>query len=370
MTYLITDSRAIAIKELKQLMRDPVSLALTFLFPIIVFGIFILLFTFPPSAYNIPVVIADLDDSTLSKSLINELSSSKVIQLIEVTPMESRALGLVESSDATVAVVIPIGFSNLVASGNAFIELAADNSRQNSATLAQAEVDRMIQNLAQSSDQKFGSPITAIQVIDRPISGRPSTHDYVLPGLLGIIIILGSFDDAVNAISRERERGTFPRLALTPVNVLSIFAGKMLTTVLLTVLRTSLMLVIFVFMGLTIKGNALLVYLTTCLIAVFTLGFGLTFSSRIKSSATLTVLEIALTFPLLQLAGATRSPEILASSGRMISRLLPWTYGNEALRRIIYLGFGWPAVTQDLLILLFSSLALLPVASVLFKRSI
>ncbi len=225
------------------------------------------------------------------------------------------------------------------------------------------------QDLLSTAGAQFGLKSASVQVIVRPISGRPPTGDPILPGFLGLITILGAFDDIVNAISRERERGTFPRLLLSPVNIFAIYSGKMFSTVLLTALRTTLMLVIFVMMGLTIHGNVLLIYVTTALIAVFTLSFGLVMSSRIRGSSTLTVLEIAMTFPLFGLAGTTQSPELLASGGRAIARSLPWTYGNEALRRVIYLGLGFNAIAGDLLILFVSSLVLLPIAVILSKRT-
>jgi ABC-2 type transport system permease protein len=184
-----------------------------------------------------------------------------------------------------------------------------------------------------------------------------------------MIAILGAFDDIINAISRERERGTFPRLVLTPVHTISIYTGKMLATILLTIVRTSLMLAIFALMGLVIRGSISLVYLTTSLIAMFTLSVGLIVSSGIHSSSTLTVLEIALTLPLFELTGIFESPELLASGGRAIARLLPWTYGNEALRRVMYLGLGFDAIAADLLILFLTSLALLPLATIVSRRT-
>ena len=129
------------------------------------------------------------------------------------------------------------------------------------------------------------------------------------------------------------------------------------------------MLMIFAWGGLIVRGSLLLVYLTTSAVAVFTLSLGLVLSSRLRSSATLTVLEIAITFPLFQLSGAIQSPELLASGGRTIARLLPWTYGNEALRRVIYLGLGLNAIAGDLIVLLVSSVLLLPVAIILSQRT-
>ena len=149
----------------------------------------------------------------------------------------------------------------------------------------------------------------------------------------------------------------------------AIYSGKMVATVVLTILRTALMLIIFRLDGLVIRGNLPLIFLTTTLIAIFTLSLGLVMSSRIRSSATLTVLEIAMTFPLFSLAGTTQSPLLLAPGGAAIAYSLPWTYGNDALRRIIYLGLGMNAIGGDLLILLVSSVILMPVAILLSKRT-
>jgi ABC-2 type transport system permease protein len=130
------------------------------------------------------------------------------------------------------------------------------------------------------------------------------------------------------------------------------------------------MLVIFTLTGLVVRGNVFFVYLTTTLIAVFTMSLGLLLSTKIRSSSTLTVLEIAITFPLFQLAGAIQAPELLASGGRAIAQILPWTYGNDALRRVIYLGVGLNAIATDLVILFLSSLVLLPIATLVSKRTI
>jgi len=367
---LIRDSVAISIKEIKQLGRDPVSLILTFMFPILLVGIFIIVVAaFSAPSYNIPVAVADLDGSPASKILVDKMSTSSVIRVIQLVPTQEQAFHQVETGELMGAVVIPKGFGDALPRGQAFIIIQTDNSKITAPTLIQASVNSEAQDLLSSAGAQFGVKSASVQVIFRPISGRPPSGDPILPGFLGLITILGAFDDIVNAISRERERGTFPRLLLSPVNIFAIYSGKMFATVLLTALRTTLMLAIFVLMGLVIHGNVLLIYLTTALIAVFTLSFGLVISSRIRSSSTLTVLEIAMTFPLFGLAGTTQSPELLASGGRAIARSLPWTYGNEALRRIIYLGLGFNAIAGDLLILLLSSVVLMPIAIVLSKRT-
>ena len=375
MKSFVRDTVAITGKELKQLRRDPVSLILTIIFPILLIGIFIVIVSaFRATSHNVPVVVADLDGTPASNAMIGELTRSRFIHVTQLVQTEDQAYQAVANAQVIGAIIIPQGFGAALASGNAFVIVSTDNSKLTSSTFVASAVNQGAQDLVNIATLgeggiNFKLKIAPIEVITRPISGRPPTGDPILPGFLGMIAILGGFDDIVNAISRERERGTFPRLTLSPVSLFAVYSGKMFATVVLTILRTTLMLIIFSLYGLVIRGNLILIFLTTILIAIFTLSLGLTMSTRIRGSATLTVLEIAMTFPLFTLAGTTNSPLLLAPRGMAIADSLPWTYGNDALRRLIYLGAGLNAVAGDLLILFISSLVLMPIAILLSKRT-
>lgn len=371
----VRDTVAITTKELKQLRRDPVSMVLTVMFPIILIGIFIVIVAaFSATTHNVPVVVADLDGTPASNAMINELTRSRFIHVTQLVQTEDQAYQAVDNAQAVGAIIIPQGFGNALLAGDAFVIVSTDNSKLTSSQFVIGSVNQGAQDLVNQVTSgeggiNFGLKIAPIEVITRPLTGRPPSGDPILPGFLGLIAILGGFDDIVNAINRERERGTFPRLTLSPVSLFAVYSGKMSATIVLTILRTALMLVIFSLYGLVIHGNLILIFLTTVLIAIFTFSMGLTISTRIRSSTTLTVLEIAMTFPLFALAGTVNSPLLLAPGGRAIANILPWTYGNDALRRLVYLGAGLNAVGGDLLILLISSLILMPIAILLSKRT-
>jgi len=375
MIRFIHHTSAITVKELKQLRRDPVSLVLTVMFPILLIGIFIVIASaFRAPSHNVAVVVVDLDESPASKAILDKMTTSRFIHVTRFVQTEEQAYQAVNNAQAVGAVIIPRGFGDDLALGHAFIVVQTDNSKLTSSAFVVAAVNQGASNLLTEirlgeTGASLGAKLASVEVITRPISGRPPSGDTILPGFLGMIAILGAFDDIVNAISRERERGTFPRLSLSPVSLFAVYTGKMFATVVLTVLRTALMLVIFTLDGIVIRGNLLLIFLTTILIAIFTLSLGLAISARIRGSATLTVLEIAMTFPLFSLAGTTNSPLLLAPGGRSIAASLPWTYGNDALRRIIYLGTGLNVIASDLLVLFVSSLVLMPVALILSKRT-
>jgi ABC-2 type transport system permease protein len=374
MMNFVRDTMAITGKELKQLRRDPVSLILTVMFPILLIGIFIVIVSaFRATTHNVPIVVADLDGTPASSALLDQLTKSRFVHVTEFVQTENQAYQAVANGQVIGAIVIPQGFGAALAKGNAFVIVSTDNSKLTSSQFVSTAVSQGAQALVTQATRQggvsFGLKLAPVEVIVRPLSGRPPSGDPILPGFLGMIAILGGFDDIVNAISRERERGTFPRLVLSPVSLFAVYSGKMSATVVLTILRTALMLVIFSLYGLVIRGSLILIFLTTILIAIFTLSLGLVISARIRGSATLTVLEIAMTFPLFTLAGTTNSPLLLAPGGTAIADSLPWTYGNDALRRLIYLGAGFNAVAGDLAILLISSLFLLPIAIMMSKRT-
>lgn len=371
MSRLFRDTTAVSFKELRQLFRDPLSLALTIMFPILLIQLFVVIVTaFSAPSYNIPVVVSDLDASRVSKVLVDRLAGSPIVRVTGFLQTQDQALRAVELGRATGAVVIPKGFGNALLNNRpAFIVLQTDNSKITASILVENAVSGSLQGLLGAAGASVGVGTSTVEIILRPISGRPPSGDTFLPGMLGMITILGAFDDIVNAIARERERGTFPRLVLTPASIFSIYGGKISATVVLNAIRTTLTLVIFALTGLVVRGSVVLVYLITTLMTVFTMSLGLLLSTKIHSSSTLTVLEIAITFPLFQLSGAVQAPEILAPGGRALARMLPWTYGNDALRRVIYLGVGFDAIAFSILILAISSLILLPVATLLSKRT-
>ncbi len=142
MNPLARDTAAVTAKELRQLFRDPLSLALTIMFPILLIQLFVVIVTaFSAPSYNIAVVVSDLDGSSVSKTLIDRLTSSHMIQVTQFLQTEEQALHAVESGAATGAVIIPRGFGDALLNNRlAFIVLQTDNSKITSSSLVQAAV--------------------------------------------------------------------------------------------------------------------------------------------------------------------------------------------------------------------------------------
>jgi ABC-2 type transport system permease protein len=188
---------------------------------------------------------------------------------------------------------------------------------------------------------------------------------------MGIALVFGCFDDAAGSMARERERGTFSRLLLTPINRLSIFLGKTISSMILTLVRTSLLLLfLFYYLNVSIEGSLVLVFLIALLIDTTTVALGFAISSRAKSTRSVVIAQIAIMIPLIFLTGVLRPPEAMPEYARGLVNAIPYTYANDAFRRVVNLGQGIQFILGDIAVLLAATIILFAIAATIMKRSI
>ncbi len=186
----VSDTAAITTKELKQLRRDPVSLILTVMFPIILIGIFIVIVAaFSATTHNVPVVVADLDGTPASNAMLNELTRSRFIHVTQLVQTEDQAYQAVNNAQAVGAIIIPQGFGNALLAGDAFVIVSTDNSKLTSSQFVVGAVNQGAQDLVNQVTSgeggiNFGLKIAPIEVITRTMTGRPPSGDPILPGFL------------------------------------------------------------------------------------------------------------------------------------------------------------------------------------------
>lgn len=378
MKRILIDAWVLARKEIRQLYRDPAALALTFIVPVLMVGAlgFAVIGTYGGTdQVSTAFVLVDEDQTPLSISFRETLRRVPELKTMLTSATRQQAEKLVESGRAPGAVVIPAGFAHhLLTQKSAFVIVFTDNSKHSSPGVVQGAVSKAILQFGvelSANGTNWSNGRFAISVETRTLTGREPGGWATMPGLLALAIILSSFDDVVIAISRERERGTLTRLGLTPINLIALYAGKTISTVILTVARTTEMLLVFVFLlGISIVGNLALVYLVTIMIGISTLTLGFALSTKLRGETTITIVEIIATFPLFALTGILFPIEMMAEDGQRIAWFLPWTYGVDALRRVIALGQGLFDIAGDLYMLLLSTGIFMLFAVVLFRRRI
>ncbi|MHA1238864.1 MAG: ABC transporter permease [Candidatus Odinarchaeia archaeon] len=188
--------------------------------------------------------------------------------------------------------------------------------------------------------------------------------------VLGLAIVFSCFDDIAGAMAREREKGTMHRLFLTPMNRISFFLGKTIASVILTSLRATVLLLMYLYLlGGVMKGSIVLFYLIAIMIAILTISLGFVISARNISSRGVIILEIAILVPLIFFTGLIVPKELMPPLAKSFVDYLPYWYGNDALRRVALLGQGLEYINFDLMVLGVSSIILFAIAAILMKRN-
>jgi ABC-2 type transport system permease protein len=366
---ILFDALIIAEKELIQLWRDKPSLCLTFLVPVFIFITFGLTVPSTEQSYTVPVVLCNLDNSTLAENYLNFIKNSSYFQVVQIVDIEDKIRTMVEEGKAPSAIIIPKGFEEeIFYNESVLIRIVVDDSKHRIADTVKAGIASVTASFMQEQLQRKSLVIVSEQTITgKQVSVRAPVSVIVF----GIAIVYGCFDDVAGAMARERERGTLTRLYLSPVSRWAIFIGKTLSSLFLTQIRTTiLLLLLLLYLQVSIVGNLLYVYLVASLIASTTIALGFVISSRPISSRSVVILEVALLLPLMFLTELIRPIELMPQNVQFVIRLIPYNYANDALRRVILLGQGLERVWSDIVIMLGATCFLFAVACFLFKRKI
>ncbi|WEU39920.1 MAG: ABC transporter permease [Candidatus Odinarchaeum yellowstonii] len=217
----------------------------------------------------------------------------------------------------------------------------------------------------------FSNQVNQIGVNEEKIGGDIESGVATGIMVLGFALIFSCFDDIAGAMAREREKGTMPRLFLTPMNKLSFFLGKTISSITLTLMRATILLLMYLYLlGGVMVGSLLLFYLISIMIAILTISLGFVISARDISSRGVIILEIALMVPLIFFTGILMPKELMPPIAQIFQEYLPYWYTNDALRRVVLLGQGLEYIGFNLIVVAVSSLILFALAAVLTKRSI
>jgi ABC-2 type transport system permease protein len=370
------DITLVARKEIRQLWRDKATLTFTFIIPVTIllaFGV-----TIPSSSSlvttTVPIhaAICDFDNTTLSNDFTRILGNSTSFILSFQNDVGTARSG-VEWGTYQAAVIIYPGFAaNLTRRPyplNVSVSVIVDDSKSYIVEIVEAQITNATAIFMGRLGLQY---VPAFKLTENKLSGKDlSFRSTTAAPVMGIALVFGCFDDAAGSMARERERGTFSRLLLTPINRFSIFIGKTLASLVLTIVRTSLLLLFLAYyLNVTIAGSLLLVFLIALLIDTTTVALGFAISSRAKSTRSVVIAQIAIMIPLIFLTGVLRPPETMPDYARGLVNALPYTYANDAFRRVVNLGQGLQFILGDIAVLLAATIILFTIAAIAMKRSI
>ena len=218
--------KAVAKKELIQIWRDPLSLAMAFMMPVML--LFIFGYAITLDVNNLKTVVYDLDKSSASRELIEAFSSSGYFTVVGNVNQQKEIDRYLDTGQAFVAISIPRDFSEKMKTGrDTSLQVIVDGSDSNTATIALGYISAITERY---SLRTRGGSITPL--IDPRVrvwyNPELKSRNFIIPGLIAIIMAVITALLTSLTIAREWERGTMEQLIATPIKTPELILGKLI----------------------------------------------------------------------------------------------------------------------------------------------
>jgi drug efflux transport system permease protein len=346
-------------KELIELRQDPRLFGIVVLAPIL--QLFMLGYAATTDVRNVPVVVADADRSAASRDLVARFDASPNFTVIGIVSGANEIDPYLERGRAWMALSIPSGYGEAIGSGRPeTVQVVADGSDSNSTNIGLGYATSLIASYAQQLAAARAAPGAGQAAagqgggIDARVrvwfNPRLESRDFMIPGVLALLLLVITTNLSAMGIVREKELGTLEQLNVTPLKRWELVLGKLLPYALVGLIDVLLVLSVAVFwFQVPLRGSVWLLLSLNLLFLVSTLGLGL-FVSTISSTqqqAMMTTVFFFLT-PMIYLSGFVFPIENMPAVIQWATYLIPLRYFLVILRSIFLKGVGletlWPQV--------------------------
>src|SRR5262249_39874623 len=339
-------------KEVLHIRRNRGVLIVTVMMPVMQ----MLLFGFiDQTVHDVPTVVVDQDHSVYSRELLDQLRATKTFEIRQITTSPDAARGAIIRGNASVGIVIPPDYHDLRTRNQpAKILVLIDGSDSTVSAGALAAINGIVaeDNLEiLTRDARGGMPLSAQPIILFNPEGR--TANYIIPGLVAILMQMIAIFLASGWVVRERERGTMEQLMVTPVEPLGLMLGKVAPYLVLGLGETALILAIMRW-GFAVPIQGSLVFLFGIMIVYLAalLALGLFISTRAKTEMEGMQMAQMLVLPSVFLSGYIFPIKGMPFVLQAISQILPAPHMVAVMRGIVLRDAGPAEMAGHVLALL------------------
>lgn len=372
-------SVAVAKKEVREILRDPITLGIAIILPLVMMFLFAYAITL--DVKEIPLAVLDFDRSAESREYVACYLQSGYFRLRAEAQNLEEIDRLLDRGTVRMALIIPPEFSTRLGQGlPSEVQTLVDGSFSNTAIVAMnyvAAIDETYNARIQSHyvAQHFGVLKTEPAVKAEPrVRYNPElqSDNYVIPGLFALILM--AFPPMLTALAvvREKERGSIQQIFTSPVKSWEFIGGKMLPYAGIAFLDMVLLLGVGLFwFRVPVRGSVWLLLLLSIIYVTCTVGIGLLVSTITKSQVVAVLLAIVLTLmPAMLFSGFLWPIASMPPYFQYYTYLFPARYFTEIARGITLKGIGLTYLWFNTILLLIYALAVLAFASLGFKKKI
>jgi len=349
---------AISKKEARQLRRDTRMLFIVFFFPVVLLAIFGYAINF--DVHHIKIAVFDQDRSEYTRDFIGGLISSEYFDLVTYIDNDNQIKRLLDEKIAQVVVIFPKDMSRKILSKQEVkVQFLIDGVDGTSANV--------IRNYVNAATYSYSLQITkeylavAGKKMYVPIDLQPRfwfnpdlrSIRFLIPGLMGMILIITAVISISLSIVREKERGTIEQINVSPLSSIEFILGKTIPYIGISLINASIVLLAgYVLFGIVIKGNILLLLIGTFAFLFAALSLGV-FISTIADSQQVAfqAANVSSLLPSLILSGFIFPIESMPIAIQLLTNITPAKYYIVILRAILLRGAGIAAFWEQLIYL-------------------
>ena len=367
----------VAWKELLQLRRDRLTLAMMAVLPVmqlLLFG-----YAINTDVRHIPTLVDDHDRSAESRDLARRMEATGFYDMVGEVHGYDDIEHALRSGEARAALVVPARFGADVQAGRtAQVQLVVDGSdpqivgsaENTAASLVGVRAEQIrIEELSRVGERLAPVPIELAP--DILYNQDQRTAVYIVPGLIAILLTMTMVMLTSMALARERERGTLEQLIVSPVKPVELIVGKILPYVAIGYVQMTLILAFgrFVF-DVPIRGSLGLLYALAFLFIAANLAIGLFFSTLAKTQQQAMQMSFFFFLPNILLSGFMFPFEAMPQPAQWLSQVLPLTHFLRIVRGIVLKGSSFDDLHVELVWLTGILAGLIAFSSLRFRKKL
>ena len=367
---------AIIRKEFIHILRDSRSLGMAIAMPILL--IFLFGSSLSLDVDRVPLVVWDQSQTTDSRELIGRFTSSQYFSLSSTAASYADIEAAIDRREAILALVVPYDFGRKLESAQqAEVQLLVDGSDANTATIAigyaQGVTNGYNSVLLLKALQKKGGKAVAM-----PLDGKlrvwfnqnMQAKNYIVPGLIAVIMMVIASLLTSLTIAREWENGTMEQLITTPLKPLELIIGKLTPYFVIGMLDVALAVLMGRFLfDVPLRGNAALVFGMAALFLPGALAMGMLISIITRSQLLASQLAMVLTFlPSFLLSGFMYAIANMPEPIQVLTHLIPSRYFVTILKNVYLKGAGLEIIWAEAVFLFFFGVIMVFVANKKLKK--
>ena len=357
---------AVMRKETREIVRDQVTLATAFLFPVVM--LFMFGYAISLEVENVSLGVLDQDQTPSSAHLIDAFAESEYFELTRNYSSELEIRKSMEINEVKLVLVIPPGFNALLGrENNPEVQLLIDGTYSATALVALNYGMTIVSRFNEEKDESLIDVQTRIWY-------NPSLRSliYVVSGLYAVII--AAFPPLLTtlAIVREKESGSIQQIYASPLTVPEFLLGKLIPYGVIASLQlASIVALGYYWFGLPFNGSLAYLAIAGAIYVFCNVGIGLLVSTITNSQLLAVLLALVITMmPSILFSGFVFPIYAMAEPVQLYTHIFPGRYFVDVSRGIILKGAGPAEMVRPLSFLLVYTLGVFFAAVAIFKKKV